>query len=202
MGAIGPRRELWGGVMGKKAKQAGLGASAHNGNTVELAPVTGSSNGKKDSLLAEYQWEPGESGNPAGRPKTSDLKAEVRAFADEEDPRLRKTRLRQWLEIADRRARQGSPKHLEMLLSYGWGRPSQQLELEANLNFTDALTKMREKRSGLPVAASGNGDTGAATALVAAAAMPEQDLTAARQDDAEPPVDAAPRSERKVRIEL
>jgi hypothetical protein len=186
---------------------------------VESAPVTGFGNGKKDSPLAGYQWEPGESGNPAGRPKTRDLKAEVRAFADEEDPKLRKTRLRQWLEMADRRARQGSPKHLEMLLSYGWGRPSQAIEVEGDFNFTDALTSMRAKKAaeeadatirqyfgdrvglpGLPVASNGNGN-GHAQPAEDAASVPEQDLAAACEDDSQRQADAAPQSDR-IRVEL
>src|SRR5229473_4519150 len=107
---------------------------------------------KKDKLDAERAkpvvgtpWQPGQSGNPHGRPRTNDLKAAVREFADEEDPKLRKTRLRQWLEMADRRARQGSPKHLEMLLAYGWGRPSQSIEMDANVSYRDILMSMRAK---------------------------------------------------------
>ncbi|MFI5056900.1 MAG: DUF5681 domain-containing protein [Candidatus Acidiferrales bacterium] len=190
--------------MSKNGKKDVLGASPDNGSTVESAPVAIPSKGRKDSPLAEYQWEPGESGNPKGRPKTSDLKAEVRQFADEQDPKLRKTRLRQWLEMADRRARQGSPKHLELLLAYGWGRPSQAVELEANLNYTDALTSMRAKRlaeadqtirqyfltPGLAAVSPTNGHSDPETAQ-AAASMPEQDVTAAREDDTERPAQPA-----------
>lgn len=191
--------------MARKDKKGVLGGRVDERNTVESAPVTSSGTSQKDSPLAGYQWKPGESGNPKGRPPTSDLKAEVRAFADEEDPKLRKTRLRQWLEMADRRIRQGSPKHLEIVLGYGWGRPSQSVELDANVNYGDVLDKARKRlheherqklaaltpeerqtldalnskmgKALLPAAAATNGHTDPATAKLAAA-MP---------DDAEQP---------------
>jgi hypothetical protein len=125
--------------MSKKTKKGVLGGASHIETTVESPAVDVPGKTKAGSHLAEYQWKPGESGNPAGRPKV-DLKPEIRAFADEADPKTGKTRFRVWLEMADRRARQGSPKHLEMLLAYGWGRPNQALEIESGVNFTQALT--------------------------------------------------------------
>jgi hypothetical protein len=188
--------------MSKKGKNGILGASPHaeNGQESGEVEIVVNSTQKKEPFGTPFQ--PGQSGNPGGRPKTSDLKAEVREFADEEDPKLRKTRLRQWLEMADRRARQGSPKHLEMLLAYGWGRPSQAIELDAKFSYTDEITKMRERREGraLPAATPGNGHSDAQTAQ-AAAAMPDQDLTGARDDDAERPADA-PQPQQKIRVEL
>jgi hypothetical protein len=70
-------------------------------------------------------WKPGQSGNPAGRPRTADLKLAVREFAGELLDNG-KPRLLVWLENACKMARQGSSKHLELLLAYGWGRPLQQ----------------------------------------------------------------------------
>lgn len=138
--------------MSKKGKKSVLGPAARKRNTVESAPVASPGKSKKDSHLAGYQWQPGESGNPAGRPKTSDLKEEVRAFAGEADPKIRKTRLRQWLEICDRRARQGSPKHLEMLLAYGWGRPTTPLEHSGGIDLREALREARERAQARAVA--------------------------------------------------
>lgn len=161
---------------------------ARKQNTGESAGVATSGKLKTDSPLAGYQWRPGESGNPAGRPKTSDLKAEVRAFADESDPKIRKTRLRVWLEMADRRARQGSPKHLEMLLAYGWGRPSQAIEMDANVNYAEILDKVRKARERaeapdafLPVPTRGSSD---AQTAPAATARTGQD--SAREDPEQP----------------
>ena len=81
-----------------------------------------------------------------GRPRTSDIKAAVREFGEEIGNREEKTRFRMWLETAHRMARQGSPKHLELLLAYGWHRPLQaQLNVNADLPSDDeALREVEE----------------------------------------------------------
>jgi hypothetical protein len=119
----------------------------------------------------DFRWQPGESGNPAGRPVTSDIKAEARDFLSEcDDPRTGKARLRVLLEIAYRRARQGSAKHLEMLLDRGWGKPLQGIDLDARVDFTDALTRIRERErqrqiaDGATAEANGEKPNGHATA--------------------------------------
>jgi hypothetical protein len=179
--------------MSRKVKNGVLGPFASTCNTVEPAPVEETGNGKNGSPLDEYKWKPGQSGNPSGKSKLGDLKAEVRAFAEEADPKTQKTRLRVWMEMADRRARQGSPKHLELLLAYGWGKPSQAIEVDADLSYHDILTSVRRKRelaeadqtirhyfgSLASAGASGNGHSAAQMVI------PEQDLSAAREDDAE-----------------
>jgi len=91
------------------------------------------------------RWQAGQSGNPSGRPSTHDMKAAVREFADEFDTKIGKSRFRQWLEQADRRARQGSSKHLELLLAYGWGRPlQQQINLNADLTQEQRIMAMSD----------------------------------------------------------
>jgi len=101
-----------------------------------------------------FAWQKGQSGNPAGRPATTDIKAEAREFLSEcDDPKTGKARLRVLLEIAYRRARQGSAKHLEMLLDRGWGKPLQGIDLDARLDFTDSLTRIRERQRQLADAA-------------------------------------------------
>ncbi len=73
------------------------------------------------------------------------MKAAVREFADEFDTKIGKSRFRQWLEQADRRARQGSSKHLELLLAYGWGRPlQQQINLNADLTQEQRIMAMSD----------------------------------------------------------
>lgn len=183
-----------------KTQKAKKGPAARKGNTTESPSVASPGKLKKDSPLAPYHWQPGESGNPAGRPKTSDLKAEVRAFADEADPKIRKTRLRQWLEICDRRAKQGSPKHLEMLLAYGWGRPTTPLEHSGEIDLRSVLAEARKRAEAheraeaaqalLPAPTDANGATQQPPVVTDAA---EQDL--AREDAAERP--ARP----KIRVE-
>jgi hypothetical protein len=205
--------------MSRNGKKDVLGPSASIACTEEPASVDPAGNSNGGSPLEEFKWKPGQSGNPSGKSKVGDLKAEVRAFADEQDPKLRKTRLRQWLEMADRRARQGSPKHLEMLLAYGWGRPSQQIELDGNINYHDVLASVRRKRElaeadqtisqyfhskpALPAPLPTNGHTDSETAKVATN-MP--DLSTARGDDAEQASQIAaadtPEPVRRVRVEL
>ncbi len=104
-------------------------------------------------------FQPGQSGNPAGRPRTADLKNAVREFAADVDNRQGKTRLQVWLETMDRMARQGSSKHAELLLAYGWGRPlQQQINLnadvptgeEADREIQEALAALRGENGGKP----------------------------------------------------
>jgi hypothetical protein len=121
----------------------------------ETPPCDGSKGAAQDNLKPpnqfkpgnDFRWKPGQSGNPAGRPVTEDIKAEAREFLSEcDDPRTGKARLRVLLEIAYRRARQGSAKHMEMLLDRGWGKPLQGIDLDARVDFTDALTRIRERQ--------------------------------------------------------
>lgn len=131
-------------------------------------------------------WKAGESGNPAGRPRDGDIKRELREFSEEIDTKTGKSRLRVWLEICDRRARQGSAKHLEMLLDRGWGKPLQGVELDARLDFTDTLTRIRARSLQLPAPtpAPANGAAAAQTAILAASLPDDEGLTA--RDGAEP----------------
>jgi hypothetical protein len=121
----------------------------------ETPPCDGSKGAPQDNLRPpnqfrpgnDFRWKPGQSGNPAGRPVTDDIKAEARDFLSEcDDPKTGKARLRVLLEIAYRRARQGSAKHMEMLLDRGWGKPLQGIDLDARVDFTDALTRIRERQ--------------------------------------------------------
>jgi len=45
-----------------------------------------------------------------------------------------------------RESAQGSAKHLEMLLDRGWGKPLQGIDLDARLDFTDTLTRIKERQ--------------------------------------------------------
>jgi hypothetical protein len=121
----------------------------------ETPPCDGSKDAPQDNLRPpnqfqpgnQFAWKKGQSGNPAGRPVTSDIKVEAREFLSEcDNPKTGKARLRVLLEIAYRRARQGSAKHMEMLLDRGWGKPLQGIDLDARVDFTDALTRIRERQ--------------------------------------------------------
>ena len=74
------------------------------------------------------KWKPGQSGNPGGRP-SEPRKVLVQAVKDmlaEVDPTLKKSMFERQVEQANRRALQGSIRHLELLWAYGLGKPIQQ----------------------------------------------------------------------------
>jgi hypothetical protein len=94
----------------------------------------------------DHLWKKGgPSPNPKGRSRTADISKAVKEFAAEEDPKLRKTRLQQWLEMASRRALQGSHKHLELLLAYGYGRPTQTVDLNTTVMTAEQLNEQIEE---------------------------------------------------------
>ena len=131
---------------------------------------------KRSGPPESTKWKPGcPSPNPAGRPRTvlrgvppADLRDEVRGFSSENDNRQRKTRLRQWLEMADRRARQGSPRHLELLLAYGWGRPKESLDItqlpmtpeQADEVINSYMARLTESTDGDTQTVTGESDNG------------------------------------------
>jgi hypothetical protein len=96
-------------------------------------------------------WKKGcPSPNPEGKAcrtarSNADIQKTVKEFAAEEDPKLRKTRLQRWLEMADRRALQGSHKHLELLLAYGYGRPTQTVDLNTTVLTAEQYNEQIEE---------------------------------------------------------
>jgi hypothetical protein len=100
---------------------------------------------KKVGDVTGKGFKAGVSGNPKGRPRTRDLQQAVKEFAAEEDPKLRKTRLQRWLEMADRRALQGSHKHLELLLACGYGRPTQTVDLNTTVLTAEQYNEQIEE---------------------------------------------------------
>jgi len=98
-------------------------------NTQKTRQVNAKS--KVNSPPKETRWQKGcASPNPAGRPRTGVFSAAAKAILAEEDPKLRKTGAEILIEQAFRRARQGSYRHLELLLAYAEGKPKQSLGLE------------------------------------------------------------------------
>ena len=82
----------------------------------------------------ETRWKPGcTSPNPKGRPRTSVFSQEVKAALAEVDPKLQKSMVERLVEMACRRALQGSYKHLELLLGYAEGRPAQSVDLTTKI---------------------------------------------------------------------
>jgi hypothetical protein len=82
-------------------------------------------------------WQPGQSGNPGGRPKESPIAKELAKAHTEKAVRV----LAELLDAEDLRARAAAA---QALLDRGWGKPSQ----ETNVNLSGNLHTLL---SGLPI---------------------------------------------------
>jgi len=96
----------------------------------------------KGDRLRKWRWQKGGgSPNPGGvskRPTTkrADIALLTREIFAEEDPRSGRTELERLIRQMLRRAHQGSFKHAEVLLNYGFGKP---LAVQQNLNVNQNL---------------------------------------------------------------
>jgi hypothetical protein len=80
----------------------------------------------------ETRWKKGcSSPNPKGRPSKAEGLEVLDEILAREDPVSRKTAWRQLWEIAVRRAKQGSTKHFDFIMSYKLGKPKQSIEATA-----------------------------------------------------------------------
>jgi len=85
--------------------------------------------------ISKYKWKKGQSGNPSGlpgRPKKAEIGALTREILAEEHPKTGRTELERLIRQMLRKAHQGSFKHAELLLNYGFGKP---LAVQQNLNL-------------------------------------------------------------------
>ncbi len=98
----------------------------------------------RNSPPKETRWQKGcPSPNPKGRPRTAEASQVARTILEQEDPRLRKTGLQRLFEVWLRRALQGDTKKGELLLAYGYGRPTQSVEASgADGNPIETLVKI------------------------------------------------------------
>ena len=91
-----------------------------------------------NSPPVETRWKRGcASPNPKGRPRTGVISKAVKAILSEVDPQIQQTGAERLAEIAYRRAKQGSYKHLEFLAAYAEGRPAQTVDLNMNTRPPD-----------------------------------------------------------------
>lgn len=91
--------------------------------------------------MKKWRWQKGcASPNPSGFPgrpkKHKEIAALTREIFAEEDPRTGRTELERLIRQMLRRAHQGSFKHAEVLLNYGFGKP---LAVQQNLNVNQNL---------------------------------------------------------------
>jgi hypothetical protein len=74
-------------------------------------------------------FQPGVSGNPNGRPRTAKFSEAARQLLAEIDARTGETNAECLVRHCFKKAKQGSPRHLELLLAYVEGRPKRGVEL-------------------------------------------------------------------------
>lgn len=193
----------------KTRKKAVLGGTADNRGTENPRGVAASAKVGKGQPPEAFKWKPGQSGNPSGKASEAHevTVGVIRAVLAEVDPKLRKSNLERIVRHMTRRGLQGSYKDIKLLLAYGLGQPQQAMNLDV-VNYTDAVTRMRAARQIEQADATirkyfhelpGNGHTDPATAR-AAALLPDQDLSTAREDDSDQ-LAAAP-AKQKITVEL
>lgn len=106
---------------------------------------------RKDGSLPKSAFQPGRSGNPTGRPKDlPSFRAMVRELGT--GPAM---------ECLLRAVEQDDTKAAEILLAYGWGKPTQQLEVTGAgggpLEVTDARDRLAARLAALLAARDGSG---------------------------------------------
>jgi hypothetical protein len=80
-------------------------------------------------------FQPGVSGNPNGRPRTAKFSEAARQLLAEIDDRTGETNAECLVRHCFKKAKHGSPRHLELLLAYVEGRPKQDVELSGAMKF-------------------------------------------------------------------
>lgn len=94
----------------------------------------------------QTKWRKGcPSPNPAGRPRIRWFSEAAKAILAEQHPRTQKSGAERLMEMAFRRALQGSYKHLELLLSYAEGKPTQSVDLKVStLTRDERLVRLND----------------------------------------------------------
>lgn len=81
------------------------------------------------------KWEPGQSGNPRGRPRNDRLMTQLLgAKLEELNVRTHKKRIEQCIETLVNKANRGNMEAIKLVFAYMDGRPVQPTTLDANIN--------------------------------------------------------------------
>ena len=96
---------------------------------MDTSKTTGKQREKRAGGVTGKGFQPGVSGNPNGRPRTAKFSEAARGLLAEIDARTGETNAECLVRHCFKKAKQGSPRHLELLLAYVEGRPKQGVEL-------------------------------------------------------------------------
>jgi hypothetical protein len=96
---------------------------------MDTSKTTGKQREKRACGVTGKGFQPGVSGNPNGRPRTPKFSEAARQLLAEIDARTGETNAECLVRHCFKKAQQGSPRHLELLLAYVEGKPKQGVEL-------------------------------------------------------------------------
>jgi hypothetical protein len=101
----------------------------HSPGAESSAETTRKQREKRARGVTGKGFQPGVSGNPNGRPRTAKFSEAARQLLAEIDAKSGETNAECLVRHCFKKAKQGSPRHLELLLAYVEGKPKQGVEL-------------------------------------------------------------------------
>jgi hypothetical protein len=96
---------------------------------MDTSKTTGKQREKRAGGVTGKGFQPGVSGNPNGRPRTVKFSEAARQLLAEIDAGTSETNAECLVRHCFKKAKHGSPRHLELLLAYVEGKPKQGVEL-------------------------------------------------------------------------
>ena len=111
------------------------------------AVTTGKQREKRAGGVTGKGFRPGVSGNPNGRPRTAKFSEAARQLLAEIDAKSGETNVECLVRHCFKKAKQGSPRQLELLLAYAEGKAKQMIEA-SGLNGTPQEITVRFVKPG------------------------------------------------------